>query len=317
VADAPSALIGPDSGGGPASHFVGSGEFADLSFGVGDSAGGFLFGSLNVFQGSSGGTRETQLSYFVQRCDFLGCTFDGGFGVIPNGDFSGTPRGGFTLGTNTSFESNPNFFRFSGDGGPVEITWRPNGVLSTRQTTTSQSVFGDLRQHITGTTVQASADARGVIVGTPVPSTFGNTGSFQNVSVTTGLANVRESVSGSGQLVSGGELRSFTFAAVRLGDGRVLGEWQRYNRAADSKAHGRVTCFTVSGDQVWLGGTATTGEIPGEVAWRARDNGPSGRDDQISLQFVGGEPGFAQDYCARLPDNPPLLPLEGGNIILR
>ena len=134
-----------------------------------------------------------------------------------------------------------------------------------------------------------------------------------------GAGRVVEQVTGSGQFTRGGQLRTFSFSAVKRADGTVTGEWQRFARAIGAKAHGDVTCFTINGNQVWLGGVVErTTTVPGEVAWTVIDNGEgaSSAPDQISLQSVGGGPGFADLLCAaQLPR--PMFDVEKGNIQIR
>jgi hypothetical protein len=309
---------------GPTFRFVGSGEQADVSFySYGDSGGGgsgFSYGYLAVFQGASAGVRQTQLYYYVLRCDFsYTCTYEAGYGPIPDGDLQGNARAGFRLTTNTSDASNPAFFRWAGNGGPIELAWRPNGFNSTQTHTSSQSQYGDIMVRSSGGTVSASAWVDGSVVFTPVANAWGNTGSFQSASIQIQLANAVAGASGSGQLTIGGELRTFAFSAVKLADGRVGGQWERYNRAAGVRDHGRTTCLSILNRSAWLGGTATTEGAPGEVGWRVldADGGAQRSRDQISLQFVGGDPGFAAQYCAAQGGDPPLLDIEAGNITVR
>ncbi len=139
---------------------------------------------------------------------------------------------------------------------------------------------------------------------------------------------VVELVTGSGSFVVPGpdDWRTFAFTARRHADGTVSGQWERIRRqpgnASGTKSHGVVTCFTVIGNQVWLGGTTTSGlfsEPPNnENAWRVVDNGQGAAApaDQMSLEFVGGAPGFAANYCALTPATPPLLDLTAGNITI-
>ncbi len=125
-----------------------------------------------------------------------------------------------------------------------------------------------------------------------------------------------EKVTGSGHFTRGGQLRTFSFSAVKRADGTVTGEWQRFARAAGAKAHGDVTCFTVAGNQAWLGGVVErTTTIPGEVGWTVIDNGEGANSapDQISLQNVGGGPGFADAFCGAQPPRT-MFDIEKGNI---
>ena len=134
---------------------------------------------------------------------------------------------------------------------------------------------------------------------------------------------VLENVTGSGHFTTAaGDLRTFSFTARKYADGSFSGRWVRVNHL-DENGHsqGVVTCFTIVGDQVWLGGYATQGLFSdppnNEVAWRVVDNGQGNNNppDQISLQFVNAGPGFADNYCATTPESPtPLHDVEAGNI---
>jgi hypothetical protein len=136
---------------------------------------------------------------------------------------------------------------------------------------------------------------------------------------------VEESVMGNGSFTTlDGAWRSFSFTARRFSDGTVDGQWERITRpdgnAADSKSHGVISCFTVEGDQAWLGGFATSGTYTGfsdGVSWRVVDNGggSSTTPDQISLQYVGQGKSSPAVYCTARPELPdPLYDIEAGNI---
>ncbi len=140
-----------------------------------------------------------------------------------------------------------------------------------------------------------------------------------------GANRVVQSVTGSGHFTSGGEFRTFAFNAVRRADGTVTGEYQGHNRAADVHWHGNVTCFTVIGNQAWIGGTTETSSdpnliVPGtQSGFRVADNG-EGRNtppDQISLQFINAGAGFANAYCGAAPPAPALNDVQAGNIQVR
>jgi hypothetical protein len=141
---------------------------------------------------------------------------------------------------------------------------------------------------------------------------------------------VVESVSGSGSRAATeqeGDWRTFSFTALRYADGTVEGQWQRIRRAdgnaADSRSHGIVTCFTIVGDEAWLGGYATSGiwsDFPNnEVRWQVKDNGQgeASLPDQISLQGIGRDLGTAAGYCANRPTGLELRDIVAGNIQIR
>lgn len=140
--------------------------------------------------------------------------------------------------------------------------------------------------------------------------------------------SVVESVSGSGSFTtSDGDWRTFSFTARRYDDGTVEGQWGRIRRtdgtAAETKSRGFVTCFSVAGNQVWLGGIATHGEHSAppwnRVAWRAVDNGAGqiGPPDQISEQYWQGGGTLPAWYCASQYGGPDLYDIEAGNISIR
>ncbi len=139
---------------------------------------------------------------------------------------------------------------------------------------------------------------------------------------------VEESVAGNGSFTTeDGVWRTFPFTARRHADGTVAGQWERITRpegnAADSKSHGVVTCFSIVGDQAWLGGFATGGLYTGPadgVSWRVVDHGSGGSaiPDQISLQRIGQDKSAPAAYCAGMPEKPtPMFDVEAGNIRIR
>lgn len=136
------------------------------------------------------------------------------------------------------------------------------------------------------------------------------------------VARVIESVTGSGHFTDvrgDAQLRTFSFNAVKRADGTVTGEWQRLNRSLDAKAHGDVTCFTIAGNQAWLGGVVErTTTVPGGVFWTVVDNGEGANSppDQISLQLVGRSQEDVDLFCdIQLPR--PVVDIEAGNIKVR
>ena len=181
-------------GGGPGnqSHFIANGNSGSVNWFVsGDSGspsdsggggGGFVFGSLGVSRGGSTNSPQTFLSYFIEQCDpFVGCTFFGGNGLIPNGDLSG---GGQQLRLATNTSGNPNFFTFGGPSGLITIDWRANGAFQQRSNGTFDVIFPGFRQHFSGVSTSSSANAAGSVVGVPVPpGSPGNIGTNQNVTI--------------------------------------------------------------------------------------------------------------------------------------
>jgi hypothetical protein len=141
------------------------------------------------------------------------------------------------------------------------------------------------------------------------------------------------SVTGSGHEVWAPEfggnayIRIFTDVAHRYEDGTVDGHWERVPTGpwlGDAyPARGVVTCMRIEGNQAWLGGYATSGvgsENPpyNEVGWFVIDNGQGAKaePDIMSRQWIYGEPGFAENFCATgLPPAPvPPSHILHGNI---
>ena len=184
-------------GGGPGnqSHFVANGNAGSVNWfvsggsgspsdsgGGGGGGGGFIFGSLGVSRGGPTNSPQTFLSYFIEQCDpFVGCTFLGGSGLIPNGDLSG---GGQQLRLATNTSGNPTFFTFGGSAGLVAVDWRANGAFQQRSSGTTDLIFPGFRQHFTGVSTSSSANAAGSVVGVPVPpASPGSIGTNQNVTI--------------------------------------------------------------------------------------------------------------------------------------
>ena len=142
-----------------------------------------------------------------------------------------------------------------------------------------------------------------------------------------GKGAVTQSVSGSGNFTdANGDFRTFSFNAKLHADGSVSGQWERVNHrenASESKSHGVVTCFTIDGNQAWLGGYATSGvfsDAPNnEVYWRVMDNGQGNNSDpdQISLQAVGRVPGTASFYCEGKFETPVFNDVAAGDIQIK
>jgi hypothetical protein len=132
------------------------------------------------------------------------------------------------------------------------------------------------------------------------------------------------SVTGSGHITWLGERRTMTFTAREFSDGTVHGEWQRYTRVTDAKAHGVVTCLTFDGNRAFLGGfTETTTSVPGGVYWAVEDNGEPGDDpaDRITLQAFGLTTDQVSGFCATqdltVVSPPGFLDIEEGNFTVR
>lgn len=63
--------------------------------------------------------------------------------------------------------------------------------------------------------------------------------------------------SGHGNLTVSGELRTFSFNAVKHADGSVTGESELKSRASGTVIHAALNCLTVVGNQAYIGGVVT------------------------------------------------------------
>lgn len=172
---------GGGGGGSVQSHFVSNGDNGSVNWFSSDG-GGSVFGNLNVSRGGSVTNPQAFLSYFIEQCDpFFSCTFSDGFGTIPTRDVSGGGKQ-LHLGTNTG--GNPDFFTFGGPSGVITVDWSANGVVTGRSSGTSDLAFGPFREHQTGISTFASANASGNVVGIAIPPlSQGNIGTNQNVTI--------------------------------------------------------------------------------------------------------------------------------------
>lgn len=144
-------------------------------------------------------------------------------------------------------------------------------------------------------------------------------------SLSQGSGPVVQSATGAGHFTVGGELRTFSFTALKHADGTVQGEYELFSRLTGARIHGDVTCLSVVGNRAWIGGRQEHSQDdalfpPGlENGFRVADNGEGANDppDEMSLMFVNATPGFAQNYCNARFLAPPLNPIEAGNIQVR
>jgi len=136
---------------------------------------------------------------------------------------------------------------------------------------------------------------------------------------------VLQSVTGSGQLnrpIGVVQWRTFSMNARMYSDGTVGGMFQVNNHGPGPYAKGSITCFSIDGNQAWLGGIVEKSDIPGLIGsvrgWRVVDNGEGANSspDQISLIGVANN-NNASDYCSDQPDRPALHDIEAGNIQVR
>jgi hypothetical protein len=80
-------------------------------------------------------------------------------------------------------------------------------------------------------------------------------------------AAATSSAGGHGNIISGGELRTFSFTAVRHADGSVSGAVQVKNRSLEIAAHQKVDCVRfVGANRAIVSGTITRSSNPGLIA---------------------------------------------------
>ena len=139
-----------------------------------------------------------------------------------------------------------------------------------------------------------------------------------------------QSATGHANTRPAGELRTFSFSAVRHKDGTVTGQFQLNNRATDVVIHGEVTCLLAIArphqGAAFMGGVVTRveGDAPGffdgrPVMFSAFDNGEGANElpDEIT-GLVATTPETVARQCAfglRVGTGP--MPIEDGNIQVR
>ena len=174
-------------------------------------------------------------------------------------------------------------------------------------------------RRISGWTPMAFAVLLAACGGSAPPATSTSTAALQ------ASGPVVQSATGAGAYTISGELRTFSFAALKYADGTVQGQYELFSRVSGTRIHGDVTCMSLVGNHVWVGGSQDQSSNPAgfppgqENGFQAVDNGEGASDppDELSLMFIDGDPGFAQAYCDAMFDAPPLTPIEEGNIQIR
>jgi hypothetical protein len=103
-----------------------------------------------------------------------------GFGNIPNDAFTNQGPSKMSLDVDTSqvagFSNTtciftPDFTCSPSPGGPVQIAWRANGLLSEAGTSHSVNTTGPVTEKINGYGSASSADAQGSVLGFTISST--------------------------------------------------------------------------------------------------------------------------------------------------
>lgn len=115
-------------------------------------------------------------------------------------------------------------------------------------------------------------------------------------SVATGASN--PFAGGHGNLISGGELRTFSFAAVESADGTVRGEVEVKNRALDIRALIAVECLKFEGpNRAIVSGTITQSSNPSLFV--------PGRIGVFGVEDNGEGEGAPADRITTIPDYAP------------
>ena len=138
-----------------------------------------------------------------------------------------------------------------------------------------------------------------------------------------------QSATGHGNLTVGGELRTFSFNAIRHPDGEVTGQFQLKSRATDVIIHGEINCLLIvprpGGGAAFIGGEVThtqgdpVGFVPGRpVMFTAVDNGEGSNariPDMLSLLFATTPANLERQCTVGLGLG--AGPVENGNIQVR
>jgi hypothetical protein len=115
-------------------------------------------------------------------------------------------------------------------------------------------------------------------------------------SVATGESN--PFAGGHGNLISGGELRTFSFSAVQHPDGTVSGQVQVKNRALNVEVHVDVDCLKFeAGNRAIAGGTITRSSDPAFIA--------PGRISVFGVEDNGEGAAASADRITTIPDYAP------------
>jgi len=148
------------------------------------------------------------------------------------------------------------------------------------------------------------------------------TGAVQDFTVQSVVGPVVESVTGSGHFAipANGTWRTFSLAALRGADGSVDGTFhvRTHVPGGGAKVSGRIVCFTIVGNEVWLAGVIEKAVGPAAgttVGWRVVDNGEgsAAAPDRITRQRRGVD---TSAYCADMPTDQELNDVEAGNIVI-
>lgn len=113
----------------------------------------------------------------------------------------------------------------------------------------------------------------------------------------------------------------YEMAAIREGDGDVKGELEiQVDRNPRQNFHARIVCLTVVGNRGNLAAQVTRSNVsfvpPGSyLAWSVMDNGEGRKSPpDLTSNFFLVDNQLAMAHCANGGINPPMFPVEHGNI---
>lgn len=129
-------------------------------------------------------------------------------------------------------------------------------------------------------------------------------------------------VTGSGHYTTHtGQLRTFSFQVRERPNGTVHGTFElTLHRKPTGKLHGPLTCFSVMGNEAWIGGIYEKATNPNLVGtgfgFYVKDNGQgSHAPPDLLRRHVRGQ--IPDEWCAEMPDvsgSQYLFQIESGNI---
>ncbi|NIX14429.1 MAG: hypothetical protein GWN11_00735 [Candidatus Dadabacteria bacterium] len=130
--------------------------------------------------------------------------------------------------------------------------------------------------------------------------------------------------SGHGNLLEEGDLRTFSFHARELQNGKVTGSLVLKNRSAGARVKAKLDCLEINGNQATMNGIVTqirgtdAALLGNEVWFRVEDNGEgfTNTGDRMTLLAVeDGEPPEVVDCTEELEEEGfDLMNIRAGNI---
>jgi hypothetical protein len=138
---------------------------------------------LSIYRFTSLSASQTQTVLAFYSYNDTTQTYDCAYGLIPSGDLTGNSASRLVLNTNTSTNTDPNFYR-CGPGGVITVTFRTIGLYGGRSTNNSEYHFGNLMNRSTGQFQVSSAIASGSILGMAIQGAAGELDRGHSVNLT-------------------------------------------------------------------------------------------------------------------------------------